>query len=89
MKSSTKWCLVEAARRFEMFGHSHGGDILRSWTGLGLMTTYKSAIKEGYMLPVFDSKADRCSHWFKLTPLGAAYVMGYIEGQKVKIDTVE
>jgi len=81
-------CLVEALRRFTRFSihDKKYNDIRSAWTGLGSITEYKSAWKDGFMEPVeFPMKSaprKGVTHWWRLTTKGAAlvkywYISGY------------
>lgn len=87
MKKSTESCLLEALRRYHSFHPDKSP--LQAWTGLGTMSTYESAVKEGYMAPV-STIAPRTMGWFRLTEKGLGAVLSLANrGYRVKDYNVE
>lgn len=71
--------LIEAMRRWlKPHDRRTGGDTMtKAWTGLGLVTEYAPAVKQGFMESATDS-APGCRRWYRLTQAGADVVAGWI-----------
>ena len=85
MRKSTYYCLVEALRRYTRFHPNDPLDSPRTWLGLGNLTAYKDAIKEGYMRHGEQYNGGdvgpkpRVVGWLALTPKGAEVVQQWLD----------
>jgi len=74
--------LVEALRRELMHGdkdYNANKALTEKWLGLGMPSTYKQIVAEGYMVPVHPPITPKVEAWYKLTEKGARVVQFWLD----------
>ena len=63
--------MVEAERRFALFGKNYGSDITKAYIGLGYPSDYRPATRMGLM-ECTHVERERTMGWYKFTTQGIA-----------------